>query len=335
MRIQYPMTTLPESSVPTLIPLPTGLPVGAINVYFFSDPVPTLIDTGLKSKDSFDALVHGLSEIGFSLRDLQRIIISHPHVDHFGMAADIAAHNDAELYVFEPTIPQLTEFPQSWHWRGDYYLQVLFPKINLSDSVSQPIGQYYKFVEPMADALPKERVVPFRAGEWFQLGDRHWQILHTPGHSEHLTCYYQPETHQFISTDMLLAQTPTPIIEPPSDRTPNYTPSLPQFLDSLAKIEALDIDIVYPGHGDIFFDSRDLISRQRERIEHRKNECLSHVQAGISDVETLLLKMYPYYPPQFRFAALWMLMGYLDLLCAEGTVLRVERDGHWAYISPH
>lgn len=326
------MTILPESSVPTLIPLPTGLPVGAVNVYFFPSPVPTLIDTGLKSPESLEALKTSLQTIGYSLNDLQRIIISHPHVDHFGMAAQIAAYNTAELLVFEPTIPLLTDFPRSWRLRGEYYLNVLFPKLNLSDSISAPIGEYYDMIELTADPLPAERVVPVRAGEWLELGDRQWQILHTPGHSEHLTCYYQPETRQFISTDMLLAQTPTPIIEPPADRTPEYRPSLPQFLESLTRIDALGIDVVYPGHGEIFYDVHDLILHQKDRIQRRKEECFQHVQAGVKEVETLLLKMYPYYPPQFRFAALWMLLGYLDLLRAEGKVLRVERGGRWEYL---
>ncbi len=326
------MNSLPKSSTPTLIALPTGLPVGAVNVYFFSTPVPTLIDTGLKSKESLPALKEALAELGFSLRDLQRVIISHPHIDHFGLAAEIVAENNAELLVFEPTIPLLTDFPRLWRQQGEYYLDILFPKLNLSTGITDPIRQYYRMIESVADPLPVERVVPVRAGEWLQLGNHRWQILHTPGHSGYLTCYYQPETRQFISTDMLLAQTPTPIIEPPADRSLNYEPSLTQFLDSLAKIDALAIDITYPGHGEIFFDAHQLIARQRDRISQRKAECLRHVQAGISTIEPLLLEMYPHYPPQFRFAALWMLLGYLDLLRVEGAVLRVERDGHWEYL---
>lgn len=326
------MKRLPESSVPTLIALPTGLPVGAVNVYFFPEPVPTLIDTGLKSNESLAALKKGLSALGFSLRDLQRVVISHPHVDHFGMAADIVAENDAELLVFEPTIPILVDFSQAWRQRGDYYLNVLFQKLNLSDETTNPIAEYYRTVEPVAASLPAERIVPVRAGEWLQLGDRRWQVLYTPGHSGHLTCYYQPETRQFISTDMLLAQTPTPIIEPPADRSTEYEPSLAQFLDSLAKIDSLAIDVTYPGHGEIFYDAHDLIARQRDRIRRRKEECLAHVRAGISTVEPILLKMYPHYPPQFRFAALWMLVGYLDLLRAENEIIRVERAGHWEYL---
>ncbi len=326
------MKRLPESSVPTLIALPTGLPVGAVNVYFFPAPVPTLIDTGLKSNDAFSALKKALTELGFSLRDLQRVIISHPHVDHFGLAADIIAKSDADVLVFEPTVSMLVDFPNSWWQRSEYYSNVLFPKLNLSDETTMPIAEYYRTVGPMASPLPADRIVPIRAGEWLQLGDLRWQILHTPGHSEHLTCYYQPETHQFISTDMLLAQTPTPIIEPPADRSVEYTPSLAQFLDSLAKVDSLAIEVVYPGHGEIFYDAHDLIARQRDRIFRRKEECFTYVQAGISEVEPLLLEMYPYYPPQFRFVALWMLLGYLDLLRAEGKVLRVEQDGRWRYI---
>ncbi len=319
------------ASQPIQIPLPTGLPVGTVNVYFFPGPVPTLIDTGLKSTESFAALQQALAMEGYSPADLQRIIISHPHVDHFGMAADIAAQNNAELLVFEPTIPILVDFPHSWHHRSEYYQHVLFPKLHLSDDVALPIASYYKTIEKTADALPAKRVTPVRAGEWIQLGNRRWQILHTPGHSAHLTCYYQPETRQFMSTDMLLHQTPTPIIEPPADNSDNYVPSLPQYLESLARIDALAIEVIYPGHGETFYDHHTLIEHQRARIRRRQQECLQYVRDGDATVEPLLIKMYPHFPPQFRFAALWMLLGYLDMSRATGDITRVDSNGYWQY----
>ena len=100
---------------------------------------------------------------------------------------------------------------------------------------------------------------------------------------------------------------------------------MPQFLQSLNRIEALECDIVYPGHGEPFTDHRAVIQKQRARINVRKQQCLSLLNEGYRTLGQLVLKMYPKYPPEFRFAGLWMAMGYLDLLAENGQIKLVEQ----------
>lgn len=319
------------SASPQKIELPTGLPVGTVNVYFFETPVPTLIDTGIKSAESENALREALAKLGYTIADLARVIVSHPHIDHFGLAAKIAEESHAEVWIFNSTVSWLVDYPKISQTRHTFYAKTLFPKIGLSTEVANPILDNFHTLENTADAIPKKYVRPFGAGDTFNLGGNDWQVLHTPGHSSQLTCFYQPETRQFLSTDMLLRHTPTPIIEASADPD-GYTPSLQQFLVSLAKIDALDIETVYPGHGDIFTDPHELIAHQKERIQLRKSECLQLIQSGINIVEQLLLKMYPHYPPAFRFAALWMLVGYLDILRAEKKIHRIKKNNMWYYL---
>ena len=63
-------------------------------------------------------------------------------------------------------------------------------------------------------------------------------------------------------------------------------------MQSLDLIEALDVEVVLPGHGRPFRQHRQVIQRQRERIFERKNECLGWVEAGFSTLAELLDKMY-------------------------------------------
>jgi len=155
-------------------------------------------------------------------------------------------------------------------------------------------------------------------------------VLHMPGHASHQTCFYQPETRQFLSADMLLPKTPTPIVErPPDGKT--HRPSLPIFLESLDRCEALDIETVYPGHGEPFGDHRFLIQKQRNRIHKRKQQALTLIQQGHQTPSELVDIMYARYPVQSRFAGLWMLIGYLDLLLAEEKIRQREVNGVWHY----
>jgi glyoxylase-like metal-dependent hydrolase (beta-lactamase superfamily II) len=116
---------------------------------------------------------------------------------------------------------------------------------------------------------------------------------------------------------------------PAGDKTPD-PPALVQFLESLAKVETLEIDQVYPGHGQPFSDHRAVIQRQRDRLRLRLNECVSLIETGHRTVAALLEKMYP---GQLHLTGLWMLIGYLHLLQAEKRVDVEVVNGVWRYES--
>ncbi len=321
---------IPKTHIPTQIPLPTGLPIGDVNAYLFLEPEPVLLDTGINSTDSLVALRRALNHYGLTFADLSKVIISHPHVDHFGLSGAIAAESRATFHIFEPAVPWLADYPHPWATRLHYYVRTLFKQLNLPTDIVDPILTYYQSIQSAGSAVPAERVFPLRANQQVQMGPLSWRILHTPGHTSTLTCFYQPETRQFLSTDMLLRQTPTPIVEQPLPGAPRV-PCLPQFIQSLQTVRQLNIDIVYPGHGRPFTDHRALIAAQLKRITHRKEECLALIKAGHTEVAPMLLTMYPQYPPPFRFAALWMLIGYLDLLKQEGRILEETTRGVLRY----
>jgi glyoxylase-like metal-dependent hydrolase (beta-lactamase superfamily II) len=157
----------------------------------------------------------------------------------------------------------------------------------------------------------------FNFGDTLPLGGLPWQALHAPGHTYAQSCLFQPDTGQLLSADMLLAAAPAPVLEPPADRGPQARPALAQFLESLAMVEALDINTVYPGHGEPFGDHRQVIARQRERLHQRQTECLALIAAGQRTVAALMAQMYP---GQFHLTGLWMLTGYLDMLLAQGRI---------------
>jgi len=180
-----------------------------------------------------------------------------------------------------------------------------------------------------ADPVPAERVVPFHPDGVLQMGGQAWNVIHTPGHASMQTVFHQPETRQLLSADMLLAVTPTPVIEHPAPGQPRR-PTLDLFLRSLDVVAALDVDTVYPGHGRPFGDHRRVIDRQRQRIAQRRDQCLEHIRAGRGAIPELLDAMYAHQPPAGRLAGLWMLIGYLDLLLADGLI-RLEEENPQIY----
>jgi glyoxylase-like metal-dependent hydrolase (beta-lactamase superfamily II) len=315
---------------PIRIELPTEFQLNNVNAYLFAEPEPVLVDTGVKSAETLERLQTALAAHGLALADLRRMIITHPHVDHFGAAAAIAAHSDATIWVAAIGREWVLDFGAMWRRRMAYYRDDFLRGVGLTADTIEMVMRYMAALTAMCDPVPAERIRTFGLDDTLELGGRSWQVLHTPGHATMQTCFYQPETGCFLSADMLLHKTPTPIVEQPPD-TAERIPALPQFLNSLKLVEALDISVVYPGHGEPFSNYREVIERQRARIHRRKEECYHHVAAGHRTVNVLVELMYGRQPLQHRFAGLWMLVGYLDLLHAEGRVEEEEVNGVWHY----
>ena len=244
--------------------------------------------------------------------------------------ADIAAQGNAEVWVSELAKPWVVDFKGMWVKRIAYYKHAFLEGIGFPVDTADMILTFMENVMSSCDSVPESRLKSFPLDGVIEMGGMQWQVVYAPGHTHYQTCFLQPESRQFISADMLLSRTPTPIVERPESGG-QRVPALPRFLDSLDRIEALDIDWVYPGHGEPFTGHRALIQHQRKRIHRRKEECLAHIEGGISRPTELLDTMYAHIPIQHRFIGLWMLVGYLDLLKAEGRIAESIVNGIWNY----
>jgi glyoxylase-like metal-dependent hydrolase (beta-lactamase superfamily II) len=315
---------------PIRIELPTPFDVGPVNGYLFTEPEPLLVDTGVDSDESWAALQAGLSAHGLAVADLQRVIITHAHVDHFGAAARLVAHSNAQIYIADLGYTWLASPTDKWAQRITFYRDYFLAPCGLSPQAQQMVLDYMTYAAESSTPVDPERITTFKVGEQLAMGGLDWDVLHMPGHASHQTCFYQPNTRQFISADMLLHKAPTPIVEEPPDGK-TRRPSLPLFLDSLTILEGLDIAIAYPGHGPLIHNPHDLIQQQRQRIDARKQEALDHIRQGCQTIIELVNAMYAHYPENGRISGLWMVVGYLDLLQAEGAVVEHEVDGVWRY----
>src|SRR2546422_1180536 len=82
------------------IPLPTPFYIGAVNVYLIKEDPITLIDTGPKTKETVDVLRAGLQNAGISISDIRRIVLTHAHEDHCGLARVLRDEaKDAQVFV--------------------------------------------------------------------------------------------------------------------------------------------------------------------------------------------------------------------------------------------
>src|ERR1041385_2977703 len=82
------------------ISLPTPFYIGPVNVYLIAEDPLTIIDTGPKTKETIEALRAGLRKAGFLVSDLRRIVLTHAHEDHCGLAKSLRDEaKNAEVFV--------------------------------------------------------------------------------------------------------------------------------------------------------------------------------------------------------------------------------------------
>src|SRR4051794_1878004 len=85
-----------------VIPLPLAR-IGSVNAWLLrGDPV-TLIDTGPRDDDAFEALEAGLRRQGLRVEDIELLLATHHHLDHVGLAAAIQRRSGATVAVLDRT----------------------------------------------------------------------------------------------------------------------------------------------------------------------------------------------------------------------------------------
>src|SRR3954451_10809776 len=87
-----------------IVPLaiPTPFYVGDVNVYLIKQDPLTLIDVGPKTDDAYRTLAEKLGRVGVRLSDIRRIVLTHAHEDHCGLAKRVRDEaKNAEVLVHD------------------------------------------------------------------------------------------------------------------------------------------------------------------------------------------------------------------------------------------
>ncbi len=312
---------------PIQIELPTIFEAMTVNSWLIKGEENVLIDCGEKTDKSWIALNQGLKENGLTIQDISKVVITHAHLDHMGMANKITENSDATIWVSEMVYEWAFNLKELLDRRSAAILASLLPNI--------PKNQYHKIhdfgygrLSPYWDEIPKERLQVFPMNGTINFGGQVWEIIHTPGHCLNQTCFFQQEKGWLLSADMVLPMIPIPIID--ADRVPPYkgVNSLRTHVASYDKLLALAITKAFPGHFKIIENVQETMERQKQRIHQRKEKCYQLIEAGVSEFMQLMEGIYK---ERINNATMFMVVGFLDMLEAEGRVKSELINGQLYY----
>src|SRR5258705_11438805 len=133
------------------ISLPTPFYICPVNVYLIPEDPITIIDTGPKTKEAIEALRSGLRAAGFRVSDIQRIVLTHAHEDHCGLARSLRDEaKNAEVFVHEwETGHRAARLEHAENLR-------LLQRAGVPDDEIQSMRRLYEEVRQYADSLDED-----------------------------------------------------------------------------------------------------------------------------------------------------------------------------------
>jgi len=324
-----------EGEVPAYLhrlELPTPFAVGPVNVYLaFGPEGPTLIDTGPRTTQTHQALVSGLASLGLRPEEIRRVVVTHAHVDHYGLAGLLVRQAGAEVWTHPENEPTLSDDPAARARRDAFYGEVL-ARSGVPARDRERIAAIYKGFRHLAEPVGVTRYL--EEGQSVHLGGEVWQVLHMPGHSGGLICLWEPGRRVLLSSDHLLPDiTSNPLLEPPPREGEPRRRSLRDYLASLQRTLELAPVLALPGHGAPIEDPAALIRERFRFHEERQKDIMACLRQGARTVYDLCQALFPSLSLLDTFLAVSEVVGHLDLLEEKGLV-RWEKDGEIWRVEP-
>ncbi len=225
------------------MPLPFAL--NHINLWILDDgPGRTLVDCGIKS-DETRAAWERIFE-GPDRRPIERLIVTHHHPDHIGLAGWLAERWRCPLLISRDEwmmgrLNSLDDDPVREEGRRRFFTAHGANEALVSALV-ELFRDYGTLIEPIPSSY--QRLIE---GDRLSIDRREWRVIVGTGHAPEHACLYCAETGTLIAGDQVLPRISTNISV--WDDEPEADP-LGEFLGSLDKLATLPAEtFVLPSHG--------------------------------------------------------------------------------------
>ncbi|HYC02853.1 MAG TPA: MBL fold metallo-hydrolase [Azospirillaceae bacterium] len=305
------------------MPLPFAL--DHVNVWLLADGDGwAVVDCGVhgtRTHAAWEKLLEG--------KRLTRVVATHFHPDHLGVADWLCRRDGARLvmterewtlarFLCQPAPPGMVE-----EWAGFHRAA------GLSEQVRQALSDRGNQFVRGVPAVP-ERYHRIAEGDAIPIGNTDWRIITGSGHSPEMACLFDVERRILISGDQVL-----PSISPNVAAWPDAPEADPlaDFLESLRRLRALPEDtLVLPSHGLPFRGLHEridqLTAHHAERLERTLEVCRTPV--SVADLAKVLFER-ELDLHQLAFA-LGEALAHLNRLVHQGSLVRETGPGGvWLY----
>ena len=306
-------------------------PLKYLNCYVIKDGEESLIiDTGFRREECIEAFRNGLKEIDVDI-DKSTLFLTHLHSDHTGMVTDVISKNTKVIMGsldYEYLRRYVERDQVAWKNSDErFYREGLSMELIQEQQRVNP-ARYYALIE-MFDAETVED------GQEIRVGNCTLKCIWTPGHTPGHMCLYIEKEKLLFSGDHILF-----------DITPNITSwggvddSLGDYLKSLEKTQALEIETCFPAHRKNEMCVYERISQIQKHHDFRIAQTLSIItetpgltayQIGAGLSWSMRGRNWEEFPIQQKWFAMGETIAHIDYLRLRGKVEKREEDGIFHY----
>jgi len=307
------------------IPVPIPYPFKYVNCYLLlpspgTSDGPALVDCALDTPEARSSLEAALQEHGLGFGDLERLVVTHHHPDHYGLAGLIEAHG-AEVWMLDVEKARGHIFwtqPEQMTEAG----QALFYRHGVTDEYLADLGK--EMAKTRSRVHPAQNPHTFTDGQSLMLAGMPFRAVWTPGHADGHAMLLRESDGVLLAGDQILERISPNI----GVWAYSYTNPLQLYFASLEQTKALGAALALPGH---YRPIRDIAARVAELKAHHL-ERLDFLSQLLSEQPQtcwqLSLGLFPgpLNLAQRRFA--WSeTLAHLEYLVAEGRARRLELEG--------
>ena len=203
------------------------------NHFVYRGPAPVLIDTGFV--DNTDQTLSLIQELGVDPARVGRIVNTHTHYDHCGANRIIQERSGCEI-LLSRVGRHFVDTRNDWAMWWRYYTHRI---------------EYFECSRGLED------------GEVVEVGPYEFEVLLTPGHAADGLVLYNRRHKLLLSSDTLWETDMAMInVRVEGSRALFFQ------LESLERLEGLEIETVYPGHGRPFGEAGAAIARAKSRVRY-------------------------------------------------------------------
>ncbi len=268
--IQIACDQSPDYGVPTSVApgvwwvrLPLATALQAVNVYLLEDGKGiTLVDTGVRSSECREALNRALSHPNIASLHLNRVIVTHFHPDHMGLAGEFA-RDGVELWTSRTawlncqllsSNKQLQPLPSE----VTFMQRAGLTGIELEAFRRRAANRYSALVAP-----PPDHYVPLVDSQLLSIGHRVWRVAMTYGHAaEHISLWNEDLV---ISGDQILPSISSNLTVPYTESDVDVIGEWLRSCRSLIQI-ANNEALCLPGHQRPFYGTLNRVKQIEENI---------------------------------------------------------------------
>ena len=305
------------------VPIPNN-PLRYVLVYAFeTDKGPYLVDAGWNTDEAFDELCRGLVTAGFDIGDVQGVLVTHIHPDHYGLAGRIREASGAWV-ALHPADAALVhdryEEPKPLVERmGELLMRAGAPEEEVQSlkGASMPVLPFVVTTHP--DVLLEDGDKPEVPG---------WDLVSiwTPGHTAGHLCFYERDLRLMLSGDHVL-----PRITPNISVNPQAENPLVDYLASLDKVAEFETDEVLPAHEHRFVGLQARVNELKAHHEERFGEVIDAIESGRDTAWDITAQMrwsrsWDRINGWMRRAALGEALAHIRVLEARGVVRQLDGE---------